>query len=73
MRIKMLENVIPELPFLFSKPGTFLFAGVEYEAMANKNGAIYALCENGEYIGVKPGEFEFVEAPEWVLEIWKKE
>lgn len=71
MRIKMLENVIPYLPFL-AKQGTFLCAGAEYEARANKNGAISALCENGEYMGVKPGEFEFVEAPEWVLEIWKE-
>lgn len=62
MRIKMLENVIPYLPFL-AKPGPFLYAGVEYEAMANKNGAISALCENGEYMGVKPGEFEFWKRP----------
>lgn len=68
MRIKMLENVILELPFL-SKPGTFLCAEVEYEARANKNGAISALCDNGEWLGVKPGEFEFVKAPEWVVRI----
>lgn len=71
MRIKMLESVIPELPFL-AKSDMFLFAGNEYEAKANKNGAISALCESGEYIGVKPGEFEFVEAPEWILRIWEE-
>jgi hypothetical protein len=42
---------------------------MEYQAISNKNGAISGLCENGEYLGVKPGEFEFVEAPEWVLKI----
>lgn len=51
----------------------FILAGGEYEAKANKNGAISALCEGGEYIGVKPGEFEFVEAPEWIFRIWEKE
>lgn len=70
MRIKILENVTADLGFL-AKPGTFLCAGEEYEAKANRNGAISALCENGEWLGVKPGEFEFVEAPEWVRKIWK--
>lgn len=50
----------------------FLLAGGEYEAKANKYGAISALCESGEYIGVNPGEFEFVEAPEWILRIWEE-
>lgn len=65
IRIRMLEKV-RGLGFL-CKPGTILYAGQEYPAMTNKNGAISGLCANGEYLGVKPGEFEFVEAPEWVL------
>lgn len=68
----MLENVTADLWFM-ARPGTVLRAGAEYEAKANRNGAISALCENGEWPGVKPGEFEFVEAPEWVLGIWGKE
>lgn len=44
MRIKMIENVISNIPFL-AKPGTFLCAGVEYEAKSNKYGAISALCD----------------------------
>ena len=71
MRIKMLKNVVPDLVFL-AKPGTFLCAGAEYEAKSNPYGAISALCDNGEWLGVRPGEFEFVEAPDWVLEIWKE-
>jgi hypothetical protein len=55
-------------PFI-SKPGTILRGGMAYEAKANKNGAISGLCANGEYLGVKPGEFEFIEAPKWVLDI----
>lgn len=66
----MLQNVRPELIFL-AKPGTILRAGEEYPAKSNKNGAISGLCQNGEYMGIKPGEFEFTAAPQWVLEIWK--
>ena len=72
MRIRMLETVRPDLPFL-AKPGTILTAGEEYEATSNRNGAISGLCENGEYIGVRPGEFVFLDAPDWVRDIWVKE
>lgn len=71
MKIKMLCNVRPDLIFL-AKPGTILRAGMQYEAVSNKNGAISGICENGEALGVKPGEFEFVEAPQWVLNIWNQ-
>ena len=69
MRIKMLVNVQPDLPFL-SKPGTILRAGEEYEATANAHGAISGICSNGAALGVKPGEFIFLEAPAWVLHLW---
>jgi hypothetical protein len=49
-----------------------LRAGKKYEAKTNKNGAISGLCDNGEYLGVKPGEFEFIEAPKWVIDIHSK-
>lgn len=68
IRIRMLQNVRPDLIFL-AKPGTILRVGLEYDGMTNQNGAISGLCENGEYLGVKPGEFEFIKAPEWVLAI----
>lgn len=60
MKILMLENVRPDFLFL-TKTGTFLRAGKTYEATVNKCGAITAICENGEMLGVKPGEFEVVE------------
>lgn len=69
MRIKMLVNVRPDLLFL-AKPGTILRAGEEYEATANPRAAISGICGNGEVLGVKPGEFVFVEAPAWVLDAW---
>ena len=71
MRIKMLTTVKPGLVFLIAKPGTVLSAGREYKAMANQHGAISGLCDNGEWLGVKPGEFELLDAPEWVREIWE--
>lgn len=67
----MLQNVRPDFLFL-AEPGTVLRAGLEYDAMTNRYGAISGLCENSEYLGVKPGEFEFIEAPEWVLAIHNK-
>ena len=69
IKIKMLTNVLPDMLFL-AKPGTILRAGEEYKAKSNKNGAISGLCPNGEYIGVRPGEFVFADAPDWVRRIW---
>lgn len=74
IKIRMKKTVRPDFPLgiiglLGEKPGTILRAGMEYQATSNKNGAISGLCDNGEYLGVKPGEFEFVKAPEWVLKI----
>lgn len=68
MKIRMMKNVRSDIPGL-SKPGTILRAGIEYSAKSNQHGAISGLCDNGEYLGVKPGEFEFIEAPKWVLDI----
>lgn len=70
MKIRMLCTVRPDLMFA-AEPGTVLRAGEEYEATANKHGAVCGICENGHVLGVKPGEFEFVKAPDWLLEIWK--
>ena len=70
MTIKMLTTVRPDILFL-AEPGSVLREGKEYEAVSNKHGAISGICENGRILGVKPGEFEFVEAPEWVLKLWE--
>lgn len=71
IRIRMLKNVRPDLLFL-AKPETILRQDLEYEAKSNQNGAISGLCDNGEYLGVKPGEFELISAPEWVLAIHRE-
>lgn len=72
MKIKMLCTVRPDLIFL-AKPGTVLRVGKVYEAVVNPLGAVSGICENGEWLGVKPGEFEIVEAPDRVLEFWKED
>lgn len=63
MKIKMLETVRPDFPFFLSSisTDTILFCGKVYEAGKNQYGAVYGICENGEKLGVKPGEFEIVE------------
>lgn len=71
IRIKMLDTVRPDIPFL-AKPGTILHCGEEYEATTNKNGAVSGICANGERLGVKPGEFEFISAPDWLKKIWEE-
>lgn len=64
IRIKMTHTIRGEHPL--SPPGTILRAGYEYPAKTNKNGAVSGLCNNGEYLGVKPGEFQILEGPEWL-------
>lgn len=51
---------------------TILMEGKVYQAVSNRHGAISGICDNGERLGVKPGEFEFVTAPDWILEIHNK-
>lgn len=71
MKIKMLMTVRPDFPFhIISPPGTILRVNEVYNATANKNGAITAICANGEQLGVKPCEFEFVSLPQWVYDKW---
>ena len=78
IKIKMLETVCPYQDFgvlgrlMAARDGAedrALLAGEVYDATANKNGAVSGITEEGIAIGVKPGEFEFVEAPEWLKKI----
>jgi hypothetical protein len=70
IRVRLLQNV-RGLGFI-SPPGTIARDGYEYEGYSNDNGAISAILPNGEKLGLMPGEFEFLEAPEWVLRIWAR-
>lgn len=67
----MLNTVRPDLIFL-AEPGTVLRRGMEYEANANRQGAISGICENGALLGVRSGDFVFLDAPGWVLKIWSE-
>lgn len=63
-RIKMLRDV--KRP---DRPNAHLVEGRVYTAgCSNALGAIWAVCDNGEILGVRPDEFEFVYTPDWVLE-----
>lgn len=72
MRIRMVCNVRPDFPFLCPS-GTILRIGKEYDAITNPNGAVIAICENGEKLGVKPNEFVIVEETEQALKEVKDE
>lgn len=75
IRIKMLKTVRPDVVFPFQGTGdlcTVLEAGKEYDAVTNRFGAISGICLNGKPLGVKPEEFEFLEAPAWVLNVHHK-
>lgn len=62
MKIKMLETVRPDFPFLLTgvQLDTVLVYGEVYGATKNKYGAVCGICKNGQKLGVKPGEFEIV-------------
>lgn len=68
MKIKMLCTVRPSLPF--APTDTILVVGETYEATANKQGAVCGICNNGAPLGVKPCEFEFLELPQWLYDLW---
>ena len=69
IRIRMRKTVRPDIPFM-SNYQTVARQGEEYDAVSNSHGAISAICSNGEKLGVKPDEFDFVEAPDWIWNIW---
>jgi hypothetical protein len=69
IRIRMLITVRPETLPGQSLPGTVLVEGREYKARAGDAGAVSGLCKNGRYLGVKPGEFEFIQAPDKLLKL----
>lgn len=72
IKIKMLETVRPDLAGIIPTPKIKALKGEIYEAHVNMRGAVSVLIkdenEHLQMLGVKPGEFEFVEAPAWVLE-----
>ena len=75
IKIKMLTKVNSDIAFLLKpedREGWFLEKDTVYSAITNPQGAISGICNNGKALGVKPDEFEFIKAPEWVLRIHAK-
>lgn len=61
MKIKMLETVRLDFPVLLTGVplDTVLVCGKVYEAIENKYGAVCGICDNGQRLGLNPGEFEW--------------
>ncbi len=59
-KVKMLKTVYPDIPFL-CKEDTVCERQKEYYAWVNSYGAVAAILENGEKLGLKPSEFEIIE------------
>jgi hypothetical protein len=74
IRIRMMQTARPDLPFMLrpEEKDMILYEGKEYDAVTNRNGAISGICDSGKHLGVRPREFEFLEAPEWVLRVHGK-
>lgn len=56
MRVRVPKFIPSDMPEVY--PSAYLEPG-EYEATANKHGAISAVTDSGSF-GLKPGEFEWV-------------
>ena len=62
-KIKMAKTLYPDEieGISLGKPGTMLELNMVYECWVNSHGAVAGYCDNGEKLGVKPGEFDVVE------------
>src|SRR6185503_1489139 len=60
LKIKMNMTLYPDMPFL-AKPDTKCLKDEEYYVWVNSYGAVSAILENGEQLGLKPGEFTVTE------------
>lgn len=68
IRVRITKTVRPDLPEIFADKH-MANPGEEYQAESNRNGAVSIIFPDGSRVGVKPGEFEFIEAPEWLRKL----
>lgn len=62
LKVRMKETVMPEMPMVFTpKDGTICIKDNQYYVWVNSYGAISAILENSERLGLKPNEFEIIE------------
>jgi hypothetical protein len=73
IKIRMLKTIRPdpEITRLLREPeNTILEKGQIYEAKTSPHGTVSALALNGQWMGIVHGaEFEFMEAPMWLLKL----
>ena len=60
LKVRMLDTVVPGLPFL-NKPNLEATEGQEYYVWVNSYGAVSAILDGGERLGLKSNEFEVTE------------
>lgn len=60
LKVKMKTTVRPDFPQIFPSK-EICIEGIEYYCQVNSYGALSAILPDGEYLGLKPGEFEVVE------------
>lgn len=62
-KIRMAKTLYPDevCGISLGKPGTMLELDQVYFCWVNSHGAVAGWCDNGEKLGVKPGEFDVVE------------
>lgn len=70
--IRMLKTVKPDFPISSMELNTIAEIGKQYYAVSNKYGAISVICENEKLLGVVSSEFDFVDAPDWLLKLHNK-
>ncbi len=62
LMVKVKVSVVSDLPTaLASKVSPVCLAGMRYYVWVNSYGAVSAILENGEMLGLKLGEFEIIE------------
>ena len=63
LKVKTAKKVLPDIPMLkaISKPGTECLKNGEYYVWVNSYGAVTALLQNGERLGLLPSEFDVIE------------
>jgi hypothetical protein len=57
----MAKTVRSDIPFLLSGFQRVALEGHEYDAWVNSHGAVAAVLDKGERLGVRPYEFEVIE------------
>jgi len=61
LKVRMAKNVVPDAPAMFASPKIIAKADQEYFVWVNKHGAVTAIMEDGQRLGLLPSEFDVTE------------